>query len=133
LKFIQEILDENLTNEKEEIIRKLAEELSEIKTKISMKDQIIGDLNQRLKKTLEDNDNKSRHFENMFSEAFQKNNGLQAEMNNLTNEMNKLQKHHELELSQLKEDFLLQYNKQNNELQKYKKDSNLAIDHMQVD
>lgn len=119
-------------SEKEEIIKKICEELSEIKSKLQIKDQIINDLNNKFKFTNEEKDNKLKQFETLFTEAFQKNNNLQEEINLLNNEMNKMQKHYELEINKLNEDFMMKLNKQNNDLQKYKKDSSLAIDHMQV-
>ncbi len=98
-----------------------------------MKDQIINDLNNKMKYTVEEKDNKLKQFESMFSDAFQKNNNLQEEINMLNNEMNKMQKHYELEITKINEDYVIKLNKQNTDLQKYKKDSSLAIDHMQVD
>ena len=121
-----------MTNEKEEFMRKIMEELSDLKSKFPVKDKIINDLNQRIKFLSEENDGKVKHFENMFSDAFQKNNALQAEINCLNNEINKTRKHYELELNKMNEDYMMKLTKQANELQKYRKDSNLAIDHMQV-
>ena len=121
-----------MINEKEEFIRNLMEELSELKAKFPIKDKIINDLNHTMKLVADENEGKIKHFENMFSEAYQKNNALQAEINCLNNELSKMQKHYELEYSKINDDYMMKITKQSNELQKYRKDSNLAIDHMQV-
>lgn len=125
---VKEIIDINLTKEKEEILKKLIEELAEAKARVSQKEQVITELKTNHKATLEDYERKMQHLEGMINNESQNSKQLENKVKSLHYEVET----NEMQMRSNSEDLLNKNSHLSVEFHKLKKDYQHAIDHIKV-
>jgi len=129
---LKEIIDENIINEKENLIAAFQGEISELNSQINY---LNKSLNENITKTnydLQDYISKIKNYENVIEEAFQKNQNLQNEIINQKNQIHQMQNNFENELKKLSDEYINRSSKMNNDLQKLKTDNISLQDHIAV-
>ena len=117
---LKEIVDENLVNEKENLLIAYQDEITELNSQINY---LNKNLNEKMTKNNfdnQDNNNKIKNYEFLLEDSIQKNQNLQNELINHKNQIEMMQNNFESELKKLSDEYLLRSTKLNNDLQKIK-------------
>jgi hypothetical protein len=119
---MREIIDDNLINEKEEIISRLTEENADLRVKMNM---MAGnnDLVNKLKMINEESEGKILQLEELLNDTYQKNQNMQTDLTTMRTQLQGIVSGHELEFKKLHDEYMLNLTKQTNELQKLKTDN----------
>ena len=125
---VKEIIDVNLTKEKEELFKKLSEELADARSKLAQKDHFINDLKTNHKATLEDYERKVQQLEGVISNETQNNKQLENKVKSLHFEVD----NSEMQMRSNYEELQNKNNRLLGEFHKLKKEYDIAIDHIRV-
>lgn len=104
--------------ERESTFKKMSDEISELRIKTNSKDAVINELNAKIKLIHDDNENKVKQYEAMFSDAYQKNLNLQNDNNNLRYEMQNFQQNFDQEINRKNQE-VIKYQKENSKISEY--------------
>ena len=122
---IKEIVDEGLHLEREELVKRLNEEICELKEKYSIAERQNGELIERIK-------NLTDTYEKKLEESNGNNNQLTNDLNRMKSSVQNLNSTYDGELKRIIDDCNIRLSKQNNDLSKYKEDNSNLNERLNV-
>ncbi len=128
LQRVKEIVDINMVKEKEETIRKLSEDVADLRAKLTQKDHIIAEMKMKQKLENEENERKLQNMQDYINAETQSNKLLESKIKSLQGELET----QELHMRTNSDSMMSQNNRIITEFNKLKKEYEIAIDHIKV-
>ena len=129
---LKEIIDDVLVKEKENLFKKLNEEIADLRTKLLVKEQFTNDLKINNNSVKEEYEMKINQMQQMMNNDYQSYKIQESSSKNLQSEIENLHKNYEIEMKKYSEENISKCSKLNIELNKIKNDYNSLIDNFQV-
>ena len=129
---VREIIDINLTKEKEELLKKLSEELAEWRVKMPQKDHIINELKNNHKLISEDYERKFNQIQEAMSSDFHKYKLIEDQNKTLQNQIESLHKNYDFDVRKNMDDLINKNGRIMNEFQNLQNEYDNAIEHIKV-
>lgn len=128
LQRVKEIVDINMVKEKEETIRKLSEDLADLRAKLSQKEHIISEIKMKQKLENEENERKLQNMQDYINAETQSNKLLESKIKSLQGELETQEMH----MRTNSDSMMSQNNRIITEFNKLKKEYEIAIEHIKV-
>ena len=125
---MKEIIDITLTKEKEELLKKMSDEVAFARTQTIERENFINEMKSNHQAIIEDYQMKVEHLESMCDKELVKNKQLENRIKLLQNEV----ENNDILNRKNSEELLNKRSKVVGELQRLKKDYDVAIDHIKV-
>ena len=129
---LKEIIDETLSKEKEDLLKKLNEEIAELRAKLLIKDQSLNEMKMKNNSTKEEFEVKINQLQQIMNTDYQSYKVQENTTKSLQNEIENLHKNYEYEMKKISEENNSKCVKLNNELTKLQNDYNNMIDTFKV-
>ena len=129
---LKEIIDETLSKEKEDLLKKLNEEIAELRAKLLIKDQSLNEMKMKNNSTKEEFEVKINQLQQIMNNDYQSYKVQENTTKSLQNEIENLHKNYEYEMKKISEENNSKCVKLNNELTKLQNDYNNMIDTFKV-
>lgn len=123
---MKEIIDETMIKEKEDVIKKLAEEIADLKAKMAQKENYINDLKTRHMKENDEFEKRLQNLQDYVSSENQNNKMLEGKIKSLQSEI----ENQDQQLKNSSNEYINQNSKIMNEYNRLKKDYENALDHI---